>query len=360
MRVNAMLNTHDLPEETLPWMAEVREVFDELVIFIDEKRVTPGTVARARKVGTRVYSHVTETMFRWDLAAMMRTCECDWVFRLDYDEQLSSEWQQGQWRQILETTSFTNFWVPRRWMVSMDRYIASNPWCPDFQLRFFRKNLEGTIFPTKLHDSAIVSSSGACFQNLAINHHALWLSSRAAREDKVRLYEEFEPGGSGRHYYLFEDHAPREAKLPEPVALDPSREILPMVKLSPEKITGVSLKVESVPQAVGVSELFWLDAEVTNETAETLHSRPPLSPVHLSYHWLDQVDRRICVWDGCRSGFYPDATAYTTTPCTMMIVAPFRPGRYLLQISIVQEEVCWFDQVRPDILQEFDVSVTTR
>jgi hypothetical protein len=288
---------------------------------------------------------------------MARACAGDWVFLFDYDETLSPEWHQKGWRDVLETTSSTHFWIPRRWMVSKERYIISNPWCPDFQLRFFRNNLEGTIFPTKLHDSTIVPGSGACFQNLTVNHHVLWLSSRAVREEKVRRYEELRPGAASAHYYLYEDHAPREAKLPEPVELDPSREILPMVKLSPEQMEKVSLEVNDVPEVVGVSELFWVDVEVTNASAEALHSRPPFLPVHLSYHWLDKETRRMCVWDGYRSGLYPDAPANTTTLCPMMIVAPDEPGEYLLQISLVQEDVSWFDQFRPEALQEFSISV---
>ena len=193
-----------------------------------------------------------------------------------------------------------------------------------------------------------------------MNHHVLWLCSRATREDRVRYYEQLRPGGAAGHYYLYEDYAPRETMLPEPVEVDPTREILPMVKLSPDKIISVSLEAKSPPEAVGVSELFWLDVDVTNATSETLHSRPPFSPVHLSYHWLDKVGRTMCVWDGYRSGLYPDAPANTTTCCTMMIVAPDQPGQYLLQISMVQEEVSWFEQVRPGVLQEFDVLVIAR
>jgi hypothetical protein len=358
MHITALLPTHDLSEEAMPWMEEARNIFDELTIFIDEKRVTPGTVTRAEKVGTRVHRHNARTWYEWDLASMARACESDWVFLIERDEQLSPEWQQSQWRQILETTQFTHFWVPRRWMVSKERYIISNPWCLDFQLRLFRNNLDGTTFPTKLHDTIHVPGSGGCFRNLAMNHHVLWLCSRATRESRVRHYEQLRPGEAAGHYYLFEDYTPREANLPTPVVLNPTREILPMVKLSPEEIGKILLEVRSVPEAVGASELFWVDVKVTNATPETLHSRPPCSPVYLSYHWLDQATRHMFVWDGSRSGFHPDAPANTTTSCTMMIAAPDQPGRFLLQISIVQEEVCWFDQVRPGILQEFDVLVT--
>jgi hypothetical protein len=338
-------------------MAEALSVFDELVIFIDEKRVTPGTVAFAQQLSPHVHRYYSETWYGSDFAAMARACIGDWVFLFDYDEQLSPEWHQKGWREVLATTSCTHFWIPRRWMVSPERYVISNPWCPDFQLKFFRNDLEGTVFPTKLHDRTIVPGAGGCFQNLALDHHVLWLCSRATREEKVRLYEQLRPGRGSGHYYLYEHHTPHEARLPEAVELDPIREILPMVRLSPELTREVSLEVRSVPEAVRVSELFWVDVAVTNGTSETLHSRPPIMPVHLSYHWLDQETRDVRVWDGYRSGLYPDAPANSTTPCTIMVVAPDEPGRYLLQISVVQEDVCWFDQIRPDILREFSILV---
>ena len=358
MLISGVIYTYHLPEEAMPWIAEARNVFDEMVIFIDEKRATPGTVSRAEKVASRVLPNKAETWYGADGHSLVAACRGDWLFTLDYDEELGPEWQQDGWRQILETTQFTHFWFPRRWMVSRERYIISNPWCPDFQLRLFRNNLEGTVFPRKLHDSTIVPGPGACFQNLTVNHHVLWLCSRENREEKVRLYEQLRPGRGSGHYYLFEDHSPREAELPEPVQLDPSREILPMTRLSPTIVRNVSLEAGSVPKVVRVSELFWVDVKVTNATPETLHSRPPVLPVHLSYHWIAKVGGGASIWDGYRNGLHPDAPPNTTTLCTMIIVAPDQPGEYLLQISMVQEEVCWFEQVRPETLQEFDLLVT--
>ena len=131
----------------MPWIVEARNVFDEVVIFIDEKRATPGTVSRAKKVASRVLPNKAETWYGADGHSLVAACKGDWLFTLDFDEELGSEWQQDGWRQILETTEFTHFWFPRHWIVSKDRYIVSNPWCPDFQLRLFRNNLEGTVFP---------------------------------------------------------------------------------------------------------------------------------------------------------------------------------------------------------------------
>src|ERR1700730_18430029 len=109
MRTNAMLVTHHLPEESMPWMAEARSVFDELVIFIDENRVKTGTVDRAKEVGSRVHLYEADTWYEWDLGAKARACESDWVFQIEYDEQLSPEWQEDRWRRLLETTDLTHF-----------------------------------------------------------------------------------------------------------------------------------------------------------------------------------------------------------------------------------------------------------
>jgi hypothetical protein len=356
MLISGVIFTHHLPEEALPWITEARSVFDETVIFIEEKRFTPGTVTRAQKVGTRVVRYKADKWYDADCRSLLAGCESDWLFLLDYDEQLSPEWQQDQWRQILETTQFTHFWVPRRWTAPSGRYINCGPWWPDFQLRLFRNNLEGTTLPTRLHDVIRVPGPGASFQNLTLYHHVLWLCPRKVREDKVRYYEQVRPGEGLGHYYLYEDHAPSEAALPATEKLEVNREILRMNRLSPEDMSNISLKVNSVPKAVRISEWFWLDAKVINETSENLHPHPPLG-VYLAYHWIYKINRRMAMFEGHRTGLFPFAPANTTIDWRMSVMAPNEPGEYILQITMIQEGVGWFENIRPGILQEFAVLV---
>jgi hypothetical protein len=357
MRVTAMLVTHDLVEESMPWMEEVRNVFDELVIFIDEKRVTPGSAQRAEEVATRVQYYKVDAWYDWDLEAMARACESDWVFIIDHDEQLSPEWRQGQWRQLLETTQFTHFWLSRRWIVQSGKYIVSDPWWPDLQLRLFKNNLEGTTFPTRLHDTIHVPGPGAYLQTLAIHHHVLWLLSRKARVEKVRHYERLRPGGGLGHLYLHENYRPPEALLPKPKSLNVNTEIQWMDELPPDDIAKVSCRMGGVPPIVRPGGLFWIDADVANMTSRPLYPLPPY-PVRLAYHWIKKATRRVIVFEGHRSGLFPHVGANETMHCRMAIVAPYRPGEYILQASIVQDGVCWFDQFQPDIRREFLISVT--
>ena len=305
----------------MPWMMEARDIFDGLVIFLDEKRVTPGTVARAEKVATRVQYYKAETWYEWDRGAMARSCGSEWVFLIERDEQLSPEWRQVQWRRILETTQCTHFWILRRWTVPGGRYLRDTPWWPDFQLRLFRNNLEGATFPTKLHEPIHVPGPGAGFRSLAIYHHVLALCSRAERERRVRLYEEMRPGRGAGHYYVHEKYRPSEAPLSESTSLGFDHEIIQMDTLPRERISDISIRVKTAPKEVIISEMFWLDVELTNTTSEPIYSCPPF-PVRLAYHWIQETTRLMVVFEGERSGLFPCAPANSTTSWKMVVVAP--------------------------------------
>jgi hypothetical protein len=356
VQIKAMVSTHHLPEESMPWMTEARRVFGELVVFIDENRVTAGTESRARTVATRVHSHKVDTWYDGDWGAMARACESDWVFVIDYDEQLSPEWHDDAWRQILSTTELTHFWCPRRWVLPGGRYITSPPLWPDVQLRLLRNGIAGTAFPTKLHDLIHVPGGAGLLQHLGLYHHTLSLWPRAAREEKVRNYEALRPGGGLRRYYLYEDYSYRTAELPEAAVWDADGEVLQMDPLTPDAIAAISLEVGAVPVSVGVAEAFWIDATVKNGTDRPLVAFPPYA-VRLSYHWLEQSTRQVVVFDGERSELFPCVPPNHCRQYSMRIEAPAAPGHYVLQATMLQESVGWFEYVQPAMLREFAVIV---
>jgi hypothetical protein len=354
--IKPMVATHHLPEESLPWMVEARKVFGELDIFLDENRVTPGTEARAKSVATGVHYSKVDSWYDADWGGMAAACKSDWVLDVDYDEQISPDWHHETWRRLLETTECTHFWCPRRWVVPGGRYVTSAPLWPDLQLRVIRNGVPGTAFPAKLHDLIHVPGRGGLLQHLGLYHHNLTLWSRAAREEKVRQYEALRSGGGLRRYYLYEDFSYRMAPLPDALAIDPEREVLHMDPLTPAAIGRISLDVRDVPAAVAVSEAFWLDATVTNATDTPLVALPPYA-VRLSYHWLDAATRQVTVFDGDRSEVFPCVPATGSREYQMGVEPPGRPGTYVLQATMVQESVGWFESVRPEIVREFDIAV---
>ena len=132
-----------------------------------------------------------------------------------------------------------------------------------------------------------------------------------------------------------------------------------MEKLPPDEVSKVSLEVNAVPEVVHVCALFSLDARVTNAANETLSSAPPY-PVSLSYHWMEKANRKMIVFDGSRSALFPSLEANDTARYALAIIAPDQPGDYILQTTLVQDGVSWFENIRPGVVREFDVSVIAR
>jgi phosphoglycerol transferase MdoB-like AlkP superfamily enzyme len=65
--------------------------------------------------------------------------------------------------------------------------------------------------------------------------------------------------------------------------------------------------------------------------------------VRLAYHWLD-TNRKEIVWDGMRSNFSEVLPPGDAQALKAKIRAPDKPGEYILQLTLIQEGVGWFDQ----------------
>ncbi len=354
-----MLVTHDLSEESMLWMHEVRELFDELIIFIDTRRVTPGTLERAAKVASRVHHHHTAEWFQWDLASKVETCESDWVFLIERDEQLSPEWKLSDWRAILEKTPHTHFWVPRRWVVPGGRYITAAPWWPDCHPRLFRSSVPGTTFAQRLHESMHVPGGRGTLRSLTIHHHVLRQCSRSVREERMRFYEQLRPGGALEHYYLYEDHAPPQAPLPAAIPFDPASAVIGTERVTPATIARLSMTVSGVPAAMEAATMYWIEAEVVNSSDQVL-TAGGAHPVCVAYHWITAASRQGAVFEGIRTWLFPDLQPNGTGTYPMTVITPPNPGDYILQATMVQEGVCWFEDIRPSFGSEFVVSVIER
>jgi 2-polyprenyl-3-methyl-5-hydroxy-6-metoxy-1,4-benzoquinol methylase len=87
---------------------------------------------------------------------------------------------------------------------------------------------------------------------------------------------------------------------------------------------------------------FTAAVTVHNGTPFVLKSIPP-HPVNLCYHWLHEGSGEVAVWDGERTPVLPRCAPGASGAYTMRVVAPPAPGRYVLRVTLVQEQVCWFD-----------------
>lgn len=349
--------THHLAEQAVDWIRHARDVFGEFIIFLDENRLTPGTLERAESVANRVYRRRADKWYDLDFGSMASACESEWVFALDHDEELSTEWTRDALQEILGTTDFTHFWLPRGWIVPGGQHIHAAPWWPDFQLRLLRNDISKTAFPARLHDVIKVPGAGACLPGLMIHHHVLWLFSREEREAKVRYYEQLRPEGDLRHYYLFEDYNPPTAPLPGPHQFGDTTAVGKMEKLSAEDVCRIFLEIHSPVDAAAPATLLLLPATLRNQSRHRAASFPP-HPIRIAYHWLDAATRDVVVFEGERSALFPAVDAGGNAPVLVSVFTPTQPGQYVLQVTLVQENVCWFEEIRPDTIQEFQVTIS--
>lgn len=80
---------------------------------------------------------------------------------------------------------------------------------------------------------------------------------------------------------------------------------------------------------------------MANRSPWTLRTKGS-TPIHLSYHWLD-TDGACVVHDGARTRLAPELPGGSEHTYTAQVIAPASAGRYVLQVSLVQEQVGWFD-----------------
>jgi SAM-dependent methyltransferase len=90
-----------------------------------------------------------------------------------------------------------------------------------------------------------------------------------------------------------------------------------------------------------------LDASISRNVRVTNLGPAALSsagttPVHLAYHWRDS-DGQLIEWEGVRSRLPIDLVAGRTMTVPMLVRTPRVEGTYMLELTLVHEQVHWLD-----------------
>jgi 2-polyprenyl-3-methyl-5-hydroxy-6-metoxy-1,4-benzoquinol methylase len=115
----------------------------------------------------------------------------------------------------------------------------------------------------------------------------------------------------------------------------------------------VKLQVEPVSIRLAPNQTVQLPIQLTNLSPWVINSNLPY-PVNLSYHWYDAETGAMVVYEGLRTPVLPTLAGTTRSVIPYLaqapsgfynlnVQAPAQCGRYLLQITLVQEQVQWFD-----------------
>jgi acetolactate synthase-1/2/3 large subunit len=99
----------------------------------------------------------------------------------------------------------------------------------------------------------------------------------------------------------------------------------------------VAIRIQ-VPDEVSTESWTELECRIENLGSSVFVTAPP-NTVHLSYRWVQDG----WVEGGVRSILPHAIVAGAAADCRLGLVAPSRPGDYELRVTLVQEEVAWFD-----------------
>jgi hypothetical protein len=71
------------------------------------------------------------------------------------------------------------------------------------------------------------------------------------------------------------------------------------------------------------------------------------NPVAFSYHWKQESENDLIAQENPRTILPAPLPPGCTLPFTVSVLSPERPGFYILEFTILQEHVMWFDGHAP-------------
>jgi hypothetical protein len=126
-----------------------------------------------------------------------------------------------------------------------------------------------------------------------------------------------------------------------------------MIAASTASAGGDAARVAPDPWPDQAYRVEWEEAHIPEEVAANIKIAVPVtlrntgnrvwpgSQVFVSYHWL--LNDRLAVWDGERTPFLRDLRPGSRAGLSMRVATPTEPGSYVLIVTLVHEQVTWFE-----------------
>lgn len=120
----------------------------------------------------------------------------------------------------------------------------------------------------------------------------------------------------------------------------------------PQQVTGLlRLRAERPPLSMACRESRTIAVTLENHSRERLWSGPPY-PVLFAYHW------RGAEYEGDRTRLTQPILPGAVHRQGVTLVAPALPGRYEVELTLVQEGLFWMDATAEPLVDRFSVTVT--
>jgi len=114
----------------------------------------------------------------------------------------------------------------------------------------------------------------------------------------------------------------------------------------PDSGFAVEFLENTIPNRMSAGKDVVGDVVIRNISKNTWPSRANAknrNNVNLSYRWKD-LKGKVIVADGLRTPLPQDLAPNESVRLKMNVTAPARPGRYVINVTLVQEGFAWFDE----------------
>jgi hypothetical protein len=364
--------TNEPPPRVAATLSLLREVADEVLVAVD------GAIAPS---GLDDLAGVADRIFQLDMtggvdrprAWLASQCRARWIFWIDGDEVPSAALTAALPR-LVEAKDVVQYHLPRRWLFPDEgHWLDENPWWPDHQIRLLR-NDPATMRYNGLHEPVVPTLPWRCVE-APLYHLTCLVASLAVRRAKARRYDAERPGMISPGGGPFNDvlQIPEQYATRRPVPI-PDEDRSPLDTVLRAEVGSSRPRLAAVPaervkaSVVNAAAAGWdMSADAYHARVEVIERDTRFAPgiprflllrienlgdaawpwgwrprgIYVSYHWRNG-DGSPLVHDGRRTPLPSNVRPGESIVLAAHIAPPTAPGRYVLEIDLVHEEVRWF------------------
>ncbi len=173
-------------------LESVNKLADEIIVVNNSS--TDNTLALAKKYTQKIFTRPNNSMLNVNKNFGFSKATGDWILNLDADERVTPELRKeiisviGNWKLEIGNSRVCGYWIPRKNII-FGKWIQSDMWWPDYQLRLFKKS-KG-IFPEKhVHEKLVVEGQTEKLREPFLHYNYETISQFIQKMD--RIYTESE------------------------------------------------------------------------------------------------------------------------------------------------------------------------
>ncbi len=312
------------------------ELADELVVVVDDTS-TDDTFDVAKHYTPNAYFFAHDPLFIEMQRQAFYRCTGDWIFAADDDDKLSSRWTRPVLERLMNLRSVTHYWVPSRYLVSDELYLATAPYVGHFSPQFYRNIESIAVLPQNLHQQMAFAGEPAYLAGLYTDAMNFAWHDRDAREAKLlsydEAYDEAETGFDQHRFYRYEDFYFETRAIEDtaaPAVMEPITE-----KGVP---AGIHVRIIDAPPTMTAGQTYWVTVRIVNNSHRALLPQSEFirwGGLAVSYRWSPGSQKHN--EPHVRTPFPARILPAHQHDALVRVRAPETPGEHELQRDILEE-----------------------